>query len=152
MQESKYQVINWKRWKDTKRLLEETRDQLKDDRKAITYSKEMPGTNHMSVIQRYNKILENTDIYDGYIHAYKIVIERLENCIATLLNQEQRKAIIIYANNPGKGESGMREQEALKQGFSRAKFYEVINQSFNILDTVLALEAVQKTDAGLIQD
>ncbi len=41
MQESKYQVINWKRWKDTKRLLEETRDQLKDDRKAITYSKEM---------------------------------------------------------------------------------------------------------------
>mgnify|MGYP006991573449 FL=1 len=112
----------------------------------------MPGTNHMSVIQRYNKILENTDIYDGYIHAYKIVIERLENCIATLLNQEQRKAIIIYANNPGKGESGMREQEALKQGFSRAKFYEVINQSFNILDTVLALESVQKTDAGLIQD
>lgn len=46
----------------------------------------------------------------------------------------------------------MREQEALKQGFSRAKFYEVINQSFNILDTVLALESVQKTDAGLIQD
>ncbi len=35
MQESKYQVINWKRWKDTKRLLEETRDQLKDDRKQL---------------------------------------------------------------------------------------------------------------------
>ena len=87
MQASKYQVINWERWKDTKRLLEETRDQLKDDRKAITYSKEMPGTNHMSVIQRYNKILENTDIYDDYIRAYKVVIERLENCIATLLNQ-----------------------------------------------------------------
>ena len=35
MQESKYQVINWKRWKDTKRILEETRDQLKDDRTGI---------------------------------------------------------------------------------------------------------------------
>lgn len=152
MQESKYQIIHWKAWKDTKRLLEETRDQLKDDRKAITYSNEMPGTNHMSVIQRYNKILEKVETCDDYIYAYKVVIERLENCIATLLNQEQRKAVIIYANNPGKGESLIREQEALKYGFSRAKFYELINQSFNILDMVLDLKAVQKTNSGLIQD
>ncbi|RGG80313.1 hypothetical protein DWW76_12705 [Coprobacillus sp. AF17-11AC] len=152
MQESKYQVINWKKWKDTKRLLEETRDQLKDDRKAITYSNEMPGTNHLSVIQRYNKILEKTELFDDYIYAYKVVIERLENCIASLLNQEQRKAVIIYANNPGKGESGTREQEALKQGFSRAKFYELINQSFNILDAVLDLKPMQKMEDRLIQD
>lgn len=152
MQESKYQVISWKKWKDTKRLLEETRNQLKDDRKAITYSNEMPGTNHLSVIQRYNKILEKTELFDDYIYAYKVVIERLENCIASLLNQEQRKAVIIYANNPGKGESGIREQEALKQGFSRAKFYELINQSFNILDAVLDLKPMQKMDDRLIQD
>lgn len=152
MQESKFQVINWKRWKATKKLLEETRDELRDDRKAISYSIEMPGTGHKSIVQRYNKLIEDIDVYDELICAYNLFIERLEKCIASLLNQEQRIAIIIYANNPNKGESIIREQEALKQGFSRTKFYELINQSFTILDTVLDEESLQKCKAGLIQN
>lgn len=152
MQESKFQIVNWKTWKDTKRLLEITRDELRDDRKGISYSAELPGSGHSSVIARYNKLLDNIDKYNEYIHAYDVILTRLENCVAELLNEEQRKAIIIYANNPGKGESIIREQEALKQGFSRAKFYALINQSFEILDCVLDMKSLQKGNLGLIQD
>lgn len=143
MQESKYQVLNWKFWKSMKATLEATKKDLTDDRRAISYSLEMPGTGHATVIQRYNKLLEDIKVYDDHIHFYDVVIKRLESCIATLLNQEQREVIIIYANHPNKGDSSKREQEALKSGFSRSKFYEIANESFNILDEVLDIKAVK---------
>lgn len=151
MQESKYQVLNWKFWKAMKLTLEQTKRELLDDRKAISYSLEMPGTGHNSVIQRYNKLLDDIKVYDDHIHYYDVVIRRLESCIASLLSQEQRKVIIIYANHPNKGDGIKREQEALENGFSRSKFYEIANESFNILDEVLDIRPIEK-NSGLILD
>ena len=42
MQESKIQILSWKNWKATKALLEQTKSELMDDRKAIHYSLELP--------------------------------------------------------------------------------------------------------------
>ena len=38
MKESKYQVLNWKRWKATAILLKETKKELENTTQAISYS------------------------------------------------------------------------------------------------------------------
>ena len=53
--------------------------------------------------------------------------------------------IIIYANNPNKGDGIRREQEALENGFSRTKFYELANEAFNILDSVLNIQPIKNS-------
>ena len=42
MKESKYQVLNWKRWKATAILLKETKKELENTTQAISYSNELP--------------------------------------------------------------------------------------------------------------
>lgn len=145
MQESKIQILSWKNWKATKALLEQTKSELMDDRKAIHYSLELPGTGHNDIIKRYNRLLDDVKVYDDHIRFYDVMIRRLESCIASLLNQEQRKVIIIYANNPNKGDGIRREQEALENGFSRTKFYELANEAFNILDSVLNIQPIKNS-------
>lgn len=151
MQESKYQIKNWKRWKDSKRLLSQTKNELMKDIKAITYTNELPGGKHSDIASKYNKLIEDVKIYDEYIHAYDVLIWRLENAIATLLNEEQRKVIIIYANN---SDSKKREDEALKEGLSRTNFYAKLSESFDILDSILVLDPKENNEllkkSGLI--
>lgn len=138
MQESKYEVINWKRWKMTKELLVRTKNELYRDIKAILYDDSLPGSNK-TVVQKYNKLIDDIEKYDDHIKAYDFMINRLEDAIANLLNEKQRTVIIIYANNPNKGDSRKRENEALEKGFSRTYFYELIDEAFKILDTVLSI-------------
>ena len=71
------------------------------------------------------------------------MINRLENAVAELLNEEERELVIIYSNHPFKGDSKSREEEALKAGYSRTNYYNKISEVFNILDTVL------DTDKGI---
>lgn len=139
MQESKYEVINWKKWKMTKELLIKTKNELYRDIKAISYDDSLPGSSNKTVIEKYNKLIENIEKYEDYIKLYDVMINRLEDAIANLLNEKQRTVIIIYANNPNKGDSRKRESEALEKGFSRTYFYELIDESFEILDTVLSI-------------
>lgn len=137
MQESKYEVINWKKWKMTKELLVRTKNELYRDIKAISYDDSLPGSSNKTVVEKYNKLIEDIEKYDDHIKAYDVMINRLEDAIASLLNEEQREVIIIFANNPKNGDGAKRESEALKKGYSRAKFYDIAKESFDILDSVL---------------
>lgn len=143
MQESKYQIKNWKKWKATKYLLVQTKNELMNNIKAITYTNELPGGSHKSIADKYNKLIEDVKVYDDYIKAYDVLINRLENAVAELLNEEERELVIIYSNHPFKGDSKFREEEALKAGYSRTNYYNKISEVFNILDTVL------DTDKGI---
>lgn len=134
MQESKYQVANWKKWKATRNLLASTKNELMNDIKAINYSNELPGSGHIDVIEKYNKLIDDVKIYDEYIRAYDVVINHLENAITKLLNEEQRMLVLIYANYR---DSKKREEESLKKGISRTDFYRKLSEIFNILDEVL---------------
>lgn len=140
MQEAKYQIKNWKKWKATKYLLIQTKNELMNNIKAITYTNELPGGSHKSIADKYNKLIEDVKIYDDYINAYGFFINRLENAIATMLNENQRKAVIIYSNNPYKGGYEKRIEEALKTGFSKSYFYDLLTESYEILGSVLDIE------------
>lgn len=145
MQEAKYQIKNWKKWKATKYLLIQTKNELMNDIKAITYTDELPGGSHKSIADKYNKLIEDVKVYDDYIKAYGFLIDRLENAIATMLNKDQREAVIIYSNNPWKGDCEKRINEALKAGFSKSSFYDLLNESYNILDSVLDIGCKENT-------
>ena len=137
MRESKYQVINWKRWKYTSELLKETKEDLQKNIKAVSYSNELPGENHKTMFQKYNKLIEQLEVYDQHIMMYDTVIKHLENSIATLLDKKQREVIIIYSNYR---DSHDRIEEALKKGYSQATFFRIANEAFDILDTVLSID------------
>ena len=100
MKESKYQVLNWKRWKATGILLKETKKELENTTQAISYSNELPGGSHKTIYEKYNKLIENLDKYDEHIKMYDTVVDFLEESITKLLNEKQREVIIIYSNYP----------------------------------------------------
>lgn len=138
MTEAKYELKNWTRWKRTVQLLEETRNELSDMKKGINIDLyEMPGGNHQPINDKFNKIIEQRDQYDEIIKEYNFFINRLENAIANLLNEEQREICIIYANHPKN--SRKRELEAIKKGYARTTYYEILNNSINILDKYLSV-------------
>lgn len=149
MQESKFQVIHWKKWKDTLRLLKETKRELQYDVKAISYSNEAIGSSHATVAEKYNKLIEQLNEYDSYITMYDTLIHNLERAIATLLNEEEREVIIIYANFPRKGQSDEREMSALSKGYSRSTFYDIAKQSFDKLDSYLDLSSIEANDRNI---
>ena len=138
MKESKYQVLNWKRWKATAILLKETKKELENTTQAISYSNELPGGSHKTIYEKYNKLIENLDKYDEHIKMYDTVIDFLEESITKLLNEKQREVIIIYSNYPNN--SIERINEAVKKGYSQATFYRIADEAFDILDEVLALK------------
>lgn len=145
MQESKFQVMNWKKWKATSLLLKNTKEELQNNIKAISYDNSLPGGPHKTIFEKYNKLIEKLEVYDQHIKMYDTMINQLENCITTLLNEDQRKVIIIYANYPGKGQSDEREKAALEKGYSRSVFYQIANESFQLLDSVLILSKSYNT-------
>ncbi len=138
MKESKYQVLNWKRWKATGILLKETKKELENTTQAISYSNELPGGSHKTIYEKYNKLIENLDKYDEHIKMYDTVVDFLEESITKLLNEKQREVIIIYSNYPNN--SIERINEAVKKGYSQATFYRIADEAFDILDEVLALK------------
>lgn len=140
MQESKFQVTHWKKWKAISLLLKQTKKELANNAKAISYDNSIPGGSHKTIFEKYNRLIEELEKYDKHIEMYDTVINRLENSIASLLNEKQREVIIIYANFPNKGDSDKRENKALEKGYSVANFYRIASESFEILDTVLSIE------------
>lgn len=138
MTEAKYELRNWTRWKRTVQLLEETRDQLADMKQGVNLNlNEMPGGNHEPINQKFNEIIKQRDEYNDIIEEYYFFIDRLEKAITTLLNEEQREICIIYANYPNN--SKKREFEALKKGYARATYYNILNDSIEILDKYLCV-------------
>lgn len=137
MQESKYWLKHWKQWKATLLLLKRTRVEIENDVKAISYNNELPGGNHRSTFDKYAKLMDDLQVYDDHIKIYETLVNHLENCINSLLNKEQRQVVIIYANNPDKGQSAKRELIASHNGFSTASYYRILNESLDLLDTVI---------------
>lgn len=98
---------------------------------------EMPGGSHQSVNDKFNKIIEQREQYEEIIREYNFFINRLEKGIANLLNEEQREICIIYANYPNN--SRRRELEAIKKGYARTTYYEILNTSIDILNKYLCV-------------
>lgn len=138
MRESRYELTNWKKWKHKIKLLEETKEELKDMKRAIPIGSEnMPGGNHGSIISKMQNIIDECDRYDDVISNYQFIVNRLERAIATL-STEERKVCIIFANNPYNHK--LREMEALEKGFSRATFYRILDDVYSKLDDMLCLK------------
>lgn len=138
MRESKYELTNWKKWKYKINLLKETKEELKDMKKAIPIgSDNMPGGSHISVIDKMQRIIDECDRYDDVISNYQFIVNRLERSIATL-SGEERKVCIIFANNPYNHKA--REMEALEKGFSRATFYRILDDVYSKLDDLLCIK------------
>lgn len=142
MQESKFYASHWKKWKHTLYLLESTKEDLQSDVKATSYSDELPGGSHKSVFEKYNKLLEQLEVYDQHIKMYRTVINHFEKCLNEKLTKEQRQVVIIYANNPGKGQSNKRELIANQNGYSTASYYRTLEESFKLLDEVLDIKSI----------
>ena len=111
---------------------------------------EMPGGSHEPINQKFNKIIEQRDQYDEIIKEYNFFINRLEKAITTLLNEEQREICIIYANNPNN--SRKREFEAIKKGYARSTYYEILNSSVDILDKYLCVLDNRRDWISKVQD
>ena len=136
MNEAKYELKNWKKWKRTVQLLEETRDQLKDMKKGINIDPfSMPGSGHKSTIEQMDKIIEQCEQYDQLIEYYNFFINRLEKALTELLDETQREVCLIYANYKN---FRQKEFEAIKKGYTTPTFYRILNDSCNLLNTVLS--------------
>lgn len=135
--EAKYELKRWTKWKRMIQLLEETRDQLYDMNKAIDYDPKigLPGTGHDITHEKMLKLISECDQYNLIISEYEFLVNRLEKGITELLTKEQRQVCIIYANHPNN--SSAREMAALEHGFSRATYYRLLGESFEILTAFL---------------
>ena len=123
--------------KDGKRMskfLKETKEQLLDKRKAISYSPEIPGC-HSTIFQEYNKLLEKTEDYDKCIEVYDTYIYILEKAINDLLDERHKEIIDIYRNNTS---DKLRISKAMQKGYSQANFYKLLNESLDIIALAIA--------------
>lgn len=129
MKESKYELKNWKRWKHTLYLLKKTKQEL-NNKKIIT------DNQHQDISNRMQALTEKIDQYDLIILNYEFFIERLEDAVNSLLNDEEKICILIYANDPENATK--REYKALEKGISRTTYYKTLSDACNKLDKVLS--------------
>lgn len=129
MKESKYELKNWKRWKHTLYLLKKTKQEL-NNKKIIT------DNQHQDISNRMQALTEKIDQYDLIILNYEFFIERLEDAVNSLLNDEEKICILIYANDPENATK--REYKALEKGISRTAYYKTLSDACNKLDKVLS--------------
>lgn len=130
MKESKYELKNWKRWKHTLMLLNNTKEQLEIKKTSLV------NDDHSEIIEKTNNLIEECKQYDEIIFYYQFFIERLEHSINDLLNEEEKICVLIYANDPDN--SSKREYNALEKGISRTTYYKILSNACNKLDKVLA--------------
>lgn len=137
MNEAKFELKRWTKWKRMIQLLEETKNQLYDMNKAIDYDPKigMPGTGHDVTHEKMQKLISECEQYDLIISEYEFLVNRLEKGITELLTKEQRQVCIIYANHPNN--SSAREMAALEHGFSERNYYRILNESCDILNDLL---------------
>ena len=84
--------------------------------------------------------MDNLEVYDQYIQMYQTVINHLENCINVILDDEEKKAVMIYANYPRYGDGPIRVDEAAKEGMSQAEFHRIAAEAFKKLDAIYILD------------
>lgn len=130
MKESKYELKNWKRWKHTLMLLNNTKEQVEIKKTSLV------NDDHSEIIEKTNNLIEECKQYDEIIFYYQFFIERLEHSINDLLNEEEKICVLIYANDPDN--SSKREYNALEKGISRTTYYKILSNACNKLDKVLA--------------
>ncbi|MFQ8704852.1 MAG: hypothetical protein ACLR9T_02220 [Thomasclavelia sp.] len=130
MKESKYELKNWKRWKHTLMLLNNTKEQVEIKKTSLV------NDDHSEIIEKTNNLIEECKQYDEIIFYYQFFIERLEHSINDLLNEEEKNCVLIYANDPDN--SSKREYNALEKGISRTTYYKILSNACNKLDKVLA--------------
>lgn len=130
MKESKYELKNWKRWKHTLMLLNNTKEQVEIKKTSLV------NDDHSEIIEKTNNLIEECKQYDEIIFYYQFLIERLEHSINDLLNEEEKICVLIYANDPDN--SSKREYNALEKGISRTTYYKILSNACNKLDKVLA--------------
>ena len=131
MKESKYELKNWKRWKHTVVLLNNTKEQLENKKNDLYID-----NNHNQIVEKINNLIEEWKQYDQIIFYYQFFIQRLECAINDLLNEEEKICVLIYANDPDN--SSKREYSALEKGISRTTYYKILSNACNKLDKVLA--------------
>ena len=131
MKESKYELKNWKRWKHTVVLLNNTKEQLQNKKNDLYID-----NNHNQIVEKINNLIEECKQYDQIIFYYQFFIQRLECAINDLLNEEEKICVLIYANDPDN--SSKREYSALEKGISRTTYYKILSNACNKLDKVLA--------------
>ena len=131
MKESKYELKNWKRWKHTVVLLNNTKEQLENKKNDLYID-----NNHNQIVEKINNLIEECKQYDQIIFYYQFFIQRLECAINDLLNEEEKICVLIYANDPDN--SSKREYSALEKGISRTTYYKILSNACNKLDKVLA--------------
>lgn len=130
MKESKYELKNWKRWKHTLMLLNNTKEQLEIKKACLV------NDDHSEIIEKINTLIDESKQYDKIIFYYKFFIERLEKSINDLLNKEEKICVLIYANDPDN--ASKREYSALEKGISRTAYYKILSNACNKLDKVLS--------------
>ncbi len=145
MKESKYELKNWKRWKHTVVLLNNTKEQLENKKNDLyinmrqeedTFYDLYIDNNHNQIVEKINNLIEECKQYDQIIFYYQFFIQRLECAINDLLNEEEKICVLIYANDPDN--SSKREYSALEKGISRTTYYKILSNACNKLDKVLA--------------
>ena len=114
----KFKISKLKDWKRMSKFLKETKEELLDKRKGISYSPEMPGY-HSTIFQEYNKLLEKTEDYDKCIEVYDTYIHILERAMNDLLDEKHKEVIDIYINNAS---DKLRVSKAIENGYSQAIF------------------------------
>lgn len=134
---ARHDLKNWVEWKRTIELLEETKEQLIDMRKAISMRnhQELAGGQHLSIHSKMQRVIEECEQYDIVIKEYKFFVNRLEKAINTLLNKDEKDVIIIYVNNPTN--TYKREKLANEKGISRSAYYNLLNSAIDKLNTVI---------------
>ena len=76
MKESKYELKNWKRWKHTVVLLNNTKEQLENKKNDLYID-----NNHNQIVEKINNLIEECKQYDQIIFYYQFFIQRLECAI-----------------------------------------------------------------------
>ena len=130
----KFKISKLKDWKRLSKFLKETKEELLDKRKGISYSPEMPGY-HSTIFQEYNKLLEKTEDYDKCIEVYDTYIHILERAMNDLLDEKHKEVIDIYINNAS---DKLRVSKAIENGYSQAIFYKLLNESLDIIALAIA--------------
>ncbi len=128
MKESKYELKNWKRWKHTLYLLKKTKLEL-NNKKIIA------DDQHRDISEKMQAIIKEIEQYDSIIFNYEFFIERLEEAVNSLLTNEEKTCVLIYANDPEN--AAKREYNALEKGISRTAYYKTLSNACNKLDKVL---------------
>ena len=136
MIESKMELKNWKRWKNTLRLLFEAKEKLEQLNSSETlYNNYKIDKIHQDIHQKCQTVFNESKKYQLIINDYQFFIDRLESAITDLLNEDEKKVVIIYANNPDNALA--REYEALQSGISRTTYYKQLSEACKKLDKVL---------------